>query len=122
MDVEITARPGYLQVSVSERGGAADALELLEKIRAAMRAGNHRNLLISVHRSDAIFKVERYGLSEVLTRAAGWPGLKVALVADTPELFASYQYVELLAAQKKLLAKAFRSETEAVGWLLAPPP
>ena len=120
MDIEITARAGYLEVSVSERGGTEDARALLQKIIAAMQAGDHRRLLISVRRSHAIFKVEEYGLSDVLNRAAGVPGLKVALVADTPELFASYQYVELLAAQKQLAAKAFRAQANAVRWLLAP--
>jgi hypothetical protein len=120
MEVEINARAGYLEVSVSERGGTEDARELLQKIIAAVEAGQHRRLLLSVKRSPAIFKVEGYGLSDVLMRAAGLPGLRVALVADTPELFASYQYVELLAAQKQLDAKAFRGEAEAVRWLLAP--
>lgn len=118
MDVEIIPKSGYLAVSVSERAGTDDARELLQKIIAAVQA-EHRRLLISVRRSHAIFKVEDYGLSDALTRAAGVPGLKVALVADTPELFASYQYVELLAAQKHLSAKAFRSEADAVGWLLS---
>lgn len=116
----MTARKGYLEVSVSERGGKGDARELLQQIIAAVQAGEHRRLLISVKRSRAIFKVEEYGLSDVLARAAGVPGLRVALVADTPELFASYQYVELLAAQKQLATKAFRSEPDAVRWLLAP--
>lgn len=120
MDVEITPRRGYLEVSVSERGGTEDARVLLQKIIAAVEAGSHQRLLISVKRSPAIFKVEQYGLSDALLRAAGVPGLKVALVADTPELFASYQYVELLASQKQLAAKAFRSETDAARWLLAP--
>ena len=120
MDIEITARKGYLEVSVSERGGTEDARALLQKIIASVEAGDHRRLLLSVRRSRAIFRVEEYGLSDVLARAAGVPGLKVALVADTPELFASYQYVELLAAQKGLAAKAFRSDTLAVGWLLVP--
>ena len=71
-------------------------------------------------RSRAIFKVEEYGLSDVLARASGVPGLKVALVADTPELLASYQYVELLAAQRQLAAKAFRSEADALRSLQAP--
>lgn len=115
----MTARKGYLEISVSGRGGKEDARELLQKIIAAVQAGEHRRLLISVKRSPAIFKVEEYGLSDVLMRAAGVPGLKAALVADTPELFASYQYVELLAAQKQLAAKAFRSEKDAVRWLLS---
>ena len=121
MDVDITLRSGYLHVSVSERGGTEDAKALLQKIIAAVQSSERRRLLISVRRSRAIFKVEDYGLSDALTLAAGVPGLKVALVADTPELLASYQYVELLAAQKRLATKAFRSESDALKWLLAPP-
>lgn len=52
-------------------------------------------------------------------RAAGIPGSRIALVADTSELLASYEYVELLARQKKLDAKAFRSESDALRWLLS---
>lgn len=117
MDVEISARPGYLSVSVADRGDAADSRVLLQNLLAIVRDGEHRRVLISVRRSRAIFKVEEYGLSDVLARAAGFPGLRVAMVADTSELFASYQYVELLAAQKGLTAKAFRSEAEALRWL-----
>lgn len=118
MDVDIAARPGYLQVSVSERGDTEDARELLQKLIAAVQAGERRRLLISVRRSSALFKAAEYGLADALARAAGVPGLKVALVADTPELFASYQEIEAMAAQKKLEAKAFRSESAALGWLL----
>jgi hypothetical protein len=122
MDVEITRKPGYLHVSVSERGGTDDARELLQKVMAAIE-GDHRRLLINVRRSQAIFDVGQYGLSDALMRAAGVPGLKVALVADTEELFASYEYIERLAARRNLAAKAFRSDAEAVEWLLngAPP-
>lgn len=119
MDVEISARAGYLSISVSERGGSEDARQLLQTLVQAVEQGEHRKLLVSVRRSQAIFKVEDYGLSEALTRAAGVSGLRVALVADTSELYASYQYVELLAAQKGLATKAFRSEADAVRWLLA---
>jgi hypothetical protein len=117
----MTPRSGYLSISVSERGGIEDARDLVQRVVAAIQDGNHRRLLVSVRRSPAIFKVEEYGLSDVLIRAAGVPGLKVALVADTPELFASYQYIELLATQKGLVAKAFRSEPDAARWLLAAP-
>ena len=118
MEVEIAARNGYLEVSVSERGGTGDARIVLQKIIAAVQTGGHQRLLISVKRSPAIFRVEEYGLSDALMRAAGVPGLKVALVADTGELLVSYQYVELLASQKGLETKAFRSETDALAWLL----
>jgi hypothetical protein len=119
VDIEITPRPGYLNISVAKRGGVEDARHALQRIISAVQGGDHRRLLISVRESDAIFEVEDYGLSDVLTRAAGVPGLKVAMVADTMELLASYQYVERLAAQKNLAAKAFPSEKDALGWLLA---
>ena len=75
--------------------------------------------LIVVRRANPIFKVEEYQLSDAILRAAGIPGSRIALVADTSELLASYEYVELLARQKNLDAKAFRSESEALRWLLA---
>ena len=58
MDVEITARAGYLAVSVSERAGADDSRELLHKLIGVVQAGEHRRVLISVRRSRALFKVE----------------------------------------------------------------
>jgi hypothetical protein len=119
VEIELTPRTGYLHVSVANRGGLEDAKDVLQRLVAAVQVGEHRRLLISVRQSPAIFRVEGYGLSDALTRAAGVPGLRVALVADTAELFASYQYVELLAAQKGLAAKAFRGEAEATVWLLA---
>ena len=119
MDVEISARPGYLSISISQRGGSEDARQVLQTLIDAVREGEHRKLLVSVRRSQAIFRVEEYGLSDALAMAAGVPGLRVALVADTSELYGSYQYVELLAAQKGLAAKAFRAEADAVRWLLA---
>lgn len=82
----MTVRKGYLEVSVSERGGKEDA-----RAPAADRR-----------------------------RRAGGRAPPPAHIADTAELFASYQYVELLAGQKQLAAKAFRAEPDAVRWLLAP--
>jgi hypothetical protein len=119
VDIQITPRPGYLNVAVARRGGVDEARQALQKIIAAVQMGDHRRLLICVRESGAISRVEDYGLTDALTRAAGVPGLKVAMVADTMELFSSYQAIELLAAQKHLAAKAFRTEQEALIWLLA---
>jgi hypothetical protein len=118
VDVDIEKREGYLYVAVADRGGPSDAREVLQKVIAAAQANLERRLLISVRRSDAIFKVEEYGLSDAIMRFAGVPGLRIAMVGDSPELFASYQYVEVLAMQKGLAARAFRAEREAIRWLL----
>lgn len=117
MQIELTPHPGYLRIDVRSRGGVEDAREALQRIVEAV--GEHRRVLVSVHQSEAMYRVEAYGLSDALIRLAGVPGLKIALVADTRELFLSYQYVETLAAQRHLAMKAFRNEQEALPWLLA---
>jgi hypothetical protein len=117
VQIELMPRPGYLNIVVRSRGGVEDAREALQQIVDAI--GEQRRVLVSVHESEAMYKVEAYGLSDALTRLAGVPGLRIALVADTRELFLSYQYVETLAGQRNLAARAFRNEQEALRWLLA---
>jgi hypothetical protein len=119
MDIRIAAQSGYLSIVVEDREGIADAKEAVQQILRALETAEDPRALIVVRRSNAIFKVEDYQLSEAILRVAGIPGSKLALVGDSAELFASYEYVELLARQKNLNAKAFRSEREALQWLLA---
>lgn len=119
MDIEISSRAGYLSVAVAERQGVPDAKNALQRIIDAIGASDERRLLISVQQSEAIFNVADYGLLDGITRLAGIPGLKIALVADTDELHLSYRYVEELAGQRNLVAKAFRSGEDALEWLLA---
>jgi hypothetical protein len=118
MDIRIAEQAGYLSILVEDREGIADAKEAVQQIVQALESAQDPRALIVVRRSNAIFKVEEYQLSEAILRVAGIPGSRVALVADSAELFASYEYVELLARQKHLDAKAFRSESEALQWLL----
>jgi len=118
MDIRIAAQPGYLRIVVEDREGIPQAKEAVQQIVQALEAAAEPRALIVVRRSNAIFKVEDYQLSEAILRVAGIPGSKVALVGDSAELFASYQYVELLAQQKNLDARAFRAEREALQWLL----
>lgn len=119
MDIRIAAQAGYLRIVVEDREGIAHAKEAVQQIVQALETAEEPRALIVVRRSNAIFKVEDYRLSEAILRVAGIPGCKLALVGDSAELFASYQYVELLAQQKHLDARAFRSEREALQWLLA---
>ena len=118
MQIRIAAHSGYLSILVEDRDGIDDAKEAVQQIMHALETADTPRALIVVRRARPIFKVEEYQLSDAILRAAGIPGVRVALVADTPELFASYQYVELLAGQKDLDAKAFRSESDALRWLL----
>jgi len=117
MEIRVAPSDGYLRIVVQDREGAADARDALQQILALLQEASNRRVLILVRRSVALFKVDEYQLPDAILRAAGIPGVRIALVGDTPELFASYEYVELLARQKQLLAKAFRTEAEAVQWL-----
>ena len=119
MEIDITPRTGYLHISVAERKGVQVARGALQQIIDAIEASDQRRLLVTVRESEAIFNVAEYGLFDALTRLAGVPGLHVALVADTDELLVSYRYVEALATEQKLAAKAFRCEETALRWLLA---
>ena len=119
MDIEITPRAGYVSVGVANRQGIPDAKDALQRIIEAIERAPDRRILIAVRESEAIFNVADYGLLDAVTRLAGIPGLKIALIADTDQLLLSYRYVEAVAAQRLLAARAFRSEPEALGWLLA---
>ena len=119
MDIEITPRADYVYVSVANRQGIPDARDALQRIIDTIERAPERRVLIAVRESEAIFNVADYGLLDAVTRLAGIPGLKIALVADTDPLLLSYRYVESVAAQRLLSARAFRSEAEALGWLLA---
>lgn len=118
MDIEIRSRRGYLHVGVARREGPADARDALQRIIEAIEAGGHDRVLVSVRQSQAIFGFAEYGLLDAITRLAGIPGLKIALVADTDELLVSYRYIEALALERSLVARAFRSYREACRWLL----
>ena len=118
MDIEIRSRRGYLHVGVAKREGVADARDALQQIIEAIEAGGHNRVLITVRESQALFGVAEYGLLDGISRLAGIPGLKIALVADSDELLVSYRYIEALAAERSLIAKAFRSQRRACRWLL----
>lgn len=119
MDIAITPREGYVYVSVANRQGIPEAKDALQRIIDAIERAPDRRILIAVRESEAIFNVADYGLLDAVTRLAGIPGLKIALVADTDALLLSYRYVEAAAAQRLLEARAFPGEAQALGWLLA---
>jgi hypothetical protein len=118
VEIQLTRHRDYVHIAVTNQGGVDDARALMQRIVAEIEGGTQR-LLVSVRRSHALFKVEQYGLSDALRRLAGITGIKIALVGYSPELIASYQYVELLASQKGVAAKAFASEKESLRWLLS---
>jgi hypothetical protein len=115
--IDIQTLPGYLRAEIGGRTSADQGREAGAAIFAAQAESGLRKILVVVHGSDPIFRVEQYSLSEMLKRAADI-GLRVALVSDTKELLASHQYVEMLARQRGVELRSFRDEAVALKWLL----
>jgi hypothetical protein len=116
MALIIQPRADYLRIKVRKRH-ADDALANAQTMVAAIEERGATRVLVVVAESDPIFRVEQYNLSGALERLLKLPGLRIALVSDTAELFASHEYVQFLAAQRGLAVRAFRDESDAVHWL-----
>lgn len=120
MDLSIRPARGYLRVEIRGRESAGQGREVGEALFGALREHGLRRVLVLVRDSRPLFKVREYDLDGLLAQVEGLQ-LRAALVADTPELHASHQYVEFLAGQKGLDLRAFRDEHTALAWLLASP-
>jgi hypothetical protein len=99
--------------TVDETGEFIQALAAEAERTGATRA------LIWVRRSRPIFRVEQYRISEYFRQIASKGGARVALLADSDELRASHEYIELLAKQNGAAVRAFRDEAAAREWLEA---
>jgi hypothetical protein len=116
----IEARSGYLHCSVIGRESAEDMREFLHAVQAACRTHGCPKILMAVKSSRVIFKPEDYGFDG---KTPGYvlelvsPRCQVALLADSKELNAAHEYIELVARQQHINARAFRDETAALRWL-----
>lgn len=112
-----TARDGYLKAALYERQTAAQTREFLDALAAEVLRTGHERVLISVHASRPIFRVEQYGASALLKQLAARPGYKVALLTNREELRAAHEYLEVLAGQRGAKLRSFDDEAAAVDWL-----
>jgi hypothetical protein len=95
--------------------------ETLEEMREFLRAVVRNSarcpvVLIRVRESKPLFHVERGGLVECLQQIARAPRHRIALLADTPDLHAAHEYLELIARQRGVRVRSFRGEAEALEW------
>ena len=114
MTYRITREGDYLRTELAHR-------ETLEEMREFLRAVARNSarcpvVLIRVRESKPLFHVERGGLVECLQQIARTPQHRIALLADTPDLHASHEYLELIARQRGVRVRSFRSEAEALEW------
>jgi hypothetical protein len=91
--------------------------QFVSALVAAARARAATRILIWVRNSRPIFKVEPYKLSDQFRQLATQKGVRVALLADSDEVRASHQYIEVLAGQQGAQVRAFREESRALHWL-----
>ena len=115
----IEVRGDHLYAELYGRETAADMRTFLEAIKQACRANSQPRILICVRDSRPVFKAEDYGLS-TYANALVTPQCRIALLGDSSEHQHAHEYVELVARQQGVNAKAFKGEAEALIWLRKP--
>ena len=108
---EITVEAGYLKADLFNRETAEETRDALVAIAAEARKHACSQILISVHASRPIFKVEQYGLPEYFKELG-----RIALTGDSAELRISQQYIESLARQNGINVRSFPNEQAALYW------
>jgi hypothetical protein len=114
MTYRITFDEGFLRAELAHRETVEEMREFLRAV--ARNSARCPAVLIRVRESKPLFHVERGGLVECLVQIARAPQHRVALVADTADLQASHEYLELIARQRGVRVRSFRSEPEALLW------
>lgn len=114
MSFRISLEPEFLRAELTHRETVD---EMRQFLRAVVRnSARCPRVLISVRASHPLFHVERDGLVEFLRQIAQVPEHRIALLADAPDLQASHEYLELIARQRGVRVRSFRSESEALQW------
>lgn len=107
----------YLRGDLYERETAEETQQFLHAVaEEATKTGLYR-VLISVHASRPIFRVQSLGLPEFFKTAAARPAHRIAIVADSYEGRLAQQYVVTVARQRGLNVRSFRSDEAAADWL-----
>jgi hypothetical protein len=109
----------YIRGDLYERRTADETREFLQAVVTEALAASVDRVLISVHASRPIFRVQQLGLPEFFETIASRPAHRVAMLADRYEGRLAQQYVVTLARQRGLNVRSFRSEGDAIAWLQA---
>ncbi|HZQ75197.1 MAG TPA: hypothetical protein VFB08_19945 [Burkholderiales bacterium] len=117
MEFSIGERAGYLRVDVYRRETAEETKRYLNALAAESERTGCRKVMIWIHASRPIFRVAQYDLADFFRQARAMPGTRVALLGDSHEVRASQEYVQVLARQEGVAARAFIDESAAAAWL-----
>ena len=119
MRYTIVAVKHYLKAELLDRETVEETREFLGALAQAALKHRSSRVLICVHSSRPIFRIEQYQASAYLKELAARPELRVALVAQRADVRAAHEYVELLAGQQGAALRSFESEAAAIEWLRA---
>jgi hypothetical protein len=116
MRFTIEPRAGYLRAALWHRETAEEMREFLLAVHAACQEHGSSKVVMVIKRSRPAFKPEDYGLTtyvgDLVTAAC-----QVALVGDSEELRTAHEYIEMVARQQNINARAFRDEAAALRWM-----
>jgi hypothetical protein len=107
----------YLRADLYERETAEETQQFLHAVAEEATKAAVDRVLISVHASRPIFRVQSLGLPEFFKTAAARPAHRIAIVADSYEGRLAQQYVVTVARQRGLNVRSFRSDAAAADWL-----
>jgi hypothetical protein len=107
----------YLRADLYRRETADETRQFLNAVAKEAQAAAVDRVLISVHASRPIFRVEQFGLSGLFEAVTSRPAHRIAAVADSYEGQLAQQYVVFLARLRGLNVRSFSSEDEAIAWL-----
>jgi len=119
MQYKFTLLQDCLRAELVGRESMAETQEFIRLATAEVVKHRCPRILVWVRRSRPIFKVEQYRISEHFKQIAANPQVRVALLADTEELRAAHEYIEVLARQQGANVRVFRDEPSALEWLRA---
>jgi len=114
---EITVGPSYLKADLFNRQTDEEARDALAAIAAEARKHACSQILISVHASRPLFKVEQYTLPDFFKGLGEILKYRIALTGDSDDLRLSQQYIELLARRSGVNVRSFPNEEAALSWL-----
>ena len=110
----------HLRAQLFGRQTVEETLKFVEALAAEARKSSATRFVVWVRNSRPIFKVEQVRVSDSFKQLAV-RNVRVALLADSEEVRASHQYLEVLAAQQGAKVRAFRDEARALSWLRSVP-
>jgi len=119
MHYRISVEPNYLRAQLLDKETVEEMLEFFDAVARASEVHDRPAILIDIRSSRPIFHIAARRLFEYFAQLTDGASYRIALLADTPELHLSHDYLALLARQQRWNVESFRDEVAAIRWLTA---